>query len=76
MLILSRKPGERIIFILPDGQQIAVMPLDVRGNQIRIGCIADDSVNIVREELMPTGGRTRREYLDAGIAEPDNGFLG
>jgi sRNA-binding carbon storage regulator CsrA len=53
MLVLTRKPGERIYFVLPDGSKIAVMPIRTIGNKTSIGCIADDSVKIIREELMP-----------------------
>lgn len=72
MLILTRRIGERIIFIMPDGRQVSVTPLSYHGKQIRIGCIADDDINIVREELLPSKARIRREYLDEGYDPPDN----
>lgn len=51
MLVLGRKPGERII-IEVDGRRIEISPLDVnKWGQIKIGIKADKDVNIFREEL-------------------------
>ena len=49
MLILTRRPDESII--INDGE-IVVTVLAVRGNQVRIGIKADESIPIVREELL------------------------
>jgi carbon storage regulator len=37
MLILTRRPGETIIIELPNGEQITVAVLGIKGNQVRIG---------------------------------------
>ena len=59
MLVLSRKPGERILI----GDDIAVTIVRIGPNNVRIGIDAPRSMNIVREELQ---GREKRP---AGIAE-------
>lgn len=47
MLVLSRKVNERILI----GDDIRITVVAARGNQIRIGIEAPDSVPILREEL-------------------------
>ena len=47
MLILSRRVGERIII----GDDIIVAVLSARGNQIRLGITAPDTVAVHREEI-------------------------
>lgn len=47
MLILSRRVGEKIVI----GDNIHVTVLAIRGNQIRLGFSAPDSVSIYREEI-------------------------
>jgi len=52
MLILTRRPGEKLIIELPTGETIEVAVLEVKGNQVRIGTDAPDDIAIVREELL------------------------
>ena len=47
MLVLSRKPGERILI----GDQVAVTIVRIGPNTVRIGIEAPKDMNIVREEL-------------------------
>jgi len=47
MLVLSRKPGEKIV--IDNG--IAITVVSVNGNRVRIGIEADDQVSILRGEL-------------------------
>jgi carbon storage regulator len=47
MLVLSRKPNETIVI----NGDIRIKMLAVRGNQVRLGIEAPDSVEILREEL-------------------------
>jgi carbon storage regulator len=47
MLVLSRKPGERILI----GENIAVTIVRIGPNSVRIGIEAPREMNIVREEL-------------------------
>ncbi len=54
MLVLSRKLNESIII----GDNVRITIVGVRGNQIRLGIEAPDSVKIFREEILdePTTG--------------------
>lgn len=47
MLVLTRKAGEKVVI----GDSIEVTVLEVRGNQVRVGIQAPESVKIVRAEL-------------------------
>ena len=48
MLVLSRKPGERIII----GDDITVTVVRIGPNTVRLGIDAPAHLNIVREELI------------------------
>ena len=52
MLILTRRPGETLIIELPNGEQIEVTVLGIKGNQVRIGTQAPEVISIVRQELL------------------------
>jgi carbon storage regulator len=52
MLVLSRKRNETIVI---DGD-IRIIVLDIRGNQVRLGIEAPDSVSILRQELRAGDG--------------------
>lgn len=58
MLILTRRPGERIMI----GKDVTVMVIGVNGNQVRIGVEAPREVRIDREEVAT---RIEREKADA-----------
>jgi carbon storage regulator len=47
MLVLSRKPGERILI----GDDVAVTIVRIGPNTVRLGIDAPRDMNIVREEL-------------------------
>lgn len=47
MLILSRRPQEIVMI----GDDIKITVLEVRGNQVRLGCEAPRNVEIHREEI-------------------------
>ena len=51
MLVLSRKVGEAVIITAPDGTQIVLMMVEVRGDKARIGIAAPTSWTIHREEI-------------------------
>ena len=51
MLVLSRKVGETIIVTAPDGTQIVLMLVEVRGDKCRIGIAAPTTYTIYREEI-------------------------
>ena len=47
MLILTRKVGESLLI----GDDVSVIVLGVKGNQVRIGIDAPKSVSVHREEI-------------------------
>jgi carbon storage regulator len=47
MLILTRKVGESLII----GDDVSIIVLGVKGNQVRIGVDAPKSVSVHREEI-------------------------
>ena len=57
MLVLSRKPMERIHI----GDSVVVTVLQIRGNRVRIGVVAPKEMHVLRSELQsvlaepPTG---------------------
>ncbi len=51
MLVLTRRIGESIYQILPDGSLSKMQILGVKGNQVRLGIEAPKSVAIHREEV-------------------------
>ena len=55
MLVLSRKPGERILI----GNEVSVTIVRIGPNTVRLGIEAPRDMNIVREELcveLPVSG--------------------
>ena len=54
MLVLSRKPGEKVVI----GNGITVTVVSVLGNKVRLAFDAPDQVRILRAELL--AGRTAR----------------
>ncbi len=50
MLVLSRKPGERILI----GDNVAITVVRIGPNSVRLGIDAPRDMNIVREELCQT----------------------
>jgi carbon storage regulator len=48
MLVLSRKPGEKVII----GDDITLTIEEVRGNRVRISIAAPDQVRILRGEIV------------------------
>lgn len=47
MLILTRRPGERLII----GEAISVLITEVKGKDVRIGIEAPKDISIFRDEL-------------------------
>jgi len=52
MLVLTRKPGQRIV-INAHGESIVVSLVSTRNGQARIGIEAPRDIGIAREELAP-----------------------
>jgi carbon storage regulator len=64
MLVLSRKAGQRLVI----DEGIVITILKVRGNQVRIGIEAPDSVHIRREEVHALAYAGPGEWRDDGGA--------
>jgi carbon storage regulator len=63
MLVLSRKPGERIVV---PSSEVTVTVLAVEGNAVRLGISAPEEIAIYREEVWrrissPTGPAPAQE---------------
>lgn len=52
MLVLTRKPGERIVIETENGERIVVALCQLRVGQVRIGIEAPRNFRIMREELI------------------------
>ena len=51
MLVLTRKQGESVILVLPDGQHILLKIFEWNYNEARLGFEAPVDVDIWREEI-------------------------
>ena len=51
MLVLTRRPDEEIVI----ADNIRVKVLEVRGNRVRLGLVADRSISIRRAEVRDAG---------------------
>ena len=69
MLVLSRKPGERILV----GDEITITVIRIGPNTVRLGIDAPTSLNIVREELClghDSHSPAAREAVPVGLERP------
>ena len=57
MLALSRKPGESVVI----GNDIEITILEVKGEQVKVGIKAPQSVGIYRKELFEQIQESNRE---------------
>jgi carbon storage regulator CsrA len=51
MLVLSRRPGEKLILETTDGP-IEVVIRQIRNQQVRVGIVVPQSVRVFRHELV------------------------
>lgn len=65
MLVLSRKPGEKIQI----GSGITLTVIEVRNNKVRLGIEAPLDVPVMREELLVSLEGTARECREAARLE-------
>jgi carbon storage regulator len=68
MLVLSRKPGERIV--VPDCE-LSVTIVAIEGGRVRLGIAAPKQVNIYRDEVWRAIRQTRDQTRETCGAEPD-----
>lgn len=48
MLVLTRKPGERVLI----GDKVEVVVVEIRGDRVKLGFVAPQEVPIHREEVL------------------------
>jgi len=60
MLVLSRKTGESVMI----GDDIKIIVLNVKGNQVRIGIEAPKDISVNREEV--------HQHIQNSIAKENN----
>jgi carbon storage regulator len=65
MLIITRKPGEKIML----GDEIVVHVMEIVGNSVRVGIEAPRSLPVYREEIWDA---VRTENRAAADAAPDS----
>lgn len=65
MLILTRKPGETIRI----GEDIEVVVLGVKGNQVRIGVTAPRDTEVHREEIYERIHGSEADRLPKAVGE-------
>ena len=65
MLVVSRKPGERILI----GDKIAITVVKVSSGGVRIGVEAPPELAVMREELAKEIERAERESIKAATAK-------
>lgn len=63
MLVITRKPGQRVLI----GENIEIQIVDVQGDQVRIGIDAPKDISIVRKELLDEVKEVNREAV---VAQP------
>lgn len=79
MLVLSRKLGEKVCLITPDGTYLWVTVVDIDRGKIRLGFNAPAEVKIFRQELLPIeerGSNGTEGGTDSGKGLRDSGNVG
>ncbi|AMB58735.1 carbon storage regulator CsrA [Microterricola viridarii] len=67
MLVLTRKPGEKILI----GDDIVITVLDARGDSIRIGVDAPRGIKIQRSEVVQAVAEANAEATGASGADDE-----
>ncbi|WP_158867135.1 carbon storage regulator [Leifsonia sp. AG29] len=67
MLVLTRKPGERVLI----GDDIVVTILDARGDGIRIGIDAPRGIRIQRDEVVKAVTAANQEATEQAAGTSD-----
>lgn len=65
MLILGRKPGQRLRIVTEAGEQIWVTIFGARAGQVRIGVQAPRTVAVLRDELLTEEERAAAPAINA-----------
>jgi carbon storage regulator len=68
MLVLSRKPMERIHI----GKSVVVTVLEIRGNKARIGIDAPEEIHVLRSELLDRVSKAPANASRATVAPTES----
>ena len=68
MLVLSRHRDESVYVELEDGRIITIMPVDIRGDKVRLGLDAPETIKIHREEIWREIQEERRHQSQQTLA--------
>lgn len=71
MLVLSRHVDEKVIVELEDGRLIELMPVDLRGDKVRIGITAPRTIRIHREEVYAAILASRRSEQMSDVSDEE-----
>jgi carbon storage regulator len=52
ILVLSRKKNEQIIVLTPEGRRMVFTVVEIRGDKVRLGIVAEKEVLVHRREVM------------------------
>ena len=52
MLVLTRKIGESLIIQTSTGEEIEIVVVNTKGNQVQLGTEASSDVTVFREEVL------------------------
>ncbi len=63
MLVISRKPGERIRV----GEEVTIVVLDVAGSTVRLGIEAPTEVRVLRQEVLEAIEAENRAAAETGV---------
>jgi carbon storage regulator len=69
MLVLSRQRDESIIVILPGGEEIELIVVDIRGDKVRLGINASKDIHVHRKEVWQA---IKRENRAARQVKPED----
>jgi carbon storage regulator CsrA len=56
MLVLTRRPGEKIVLRLEDGREIEIVLVETDRGRVRLGVAAPRTVTVSRGELKQRSG--------------------
>ena len=74
MLILSRKKDQLVTIDVPpsdESQQVKVMVTEIKGDKVRLGFEADESITILRKEIKKKHKREKQNMNDNSNIWPD-----
>lgn len=52
MLVLSRKKDEDVFIKTPEGRTVVIRVVEIVGDKVRLGFMAEEAVTIMRSELL------------------------